>query len=158
MWHVLYGPPNDRQSRTLSPWTRRQRLQQLKSTFLTGLAMKRWHLEINKPAMLSERLDNPHLFSDADSHLWNCLVRFQGLLYWFTELCVVEVWQSTTRWSFHENKTNYWPQNIPLQLLQPFSSTETTCVTADHVAPNKFPIYRAIIYHLSCDNLSFIVR
>ena len=46
----------------------------------------------------------------------------QGLLYWFTELCIVEVLQSTAQWSFNENKTNYWPQNIPLPLLQPLSS------------------------------------
>ena len=46
------------------------------------------------------------------------------------------------------------------------SSTETTCVTADHVGPDKFPIYRAIIFHiyraiifhLSRDNFSFIAR
>ena len=30
-------------------------------------------LEIYKPAMQLERLDNPHLFSDTDSHLWKCL-------------------------------------------------------------------------------------
>ena len=53
------------------------------------------------------------------------------ILYWFTELCVVEISQSTTKWSFHESKTNYCPQNIPPQLLPPLSSTETTCVTAD---------------------------
>ena len=46
----------------------------------------------------------------------------QGLLYSFTELCIVEVLQSTAQWSFQENKTNYWPQNIPPKLLQPLSS------------------------------------
>ena len=30
----------------------------------------------------------------------------QGLLYWFIELCVEEVLQSTAQWSFLENKTN----------------------------------------------------
>jgi len=38
------------------------------------------------------------------------------------------------------------------------SSTETTCVTADHVRPDKFPIYRAIIFHLLRDIFSFIAR
>ena len=34
------------------------------------------------------------------------------------------------------------------QLLQPLSSRprKTTCVTADHVPPNNFPIYRAIFW------------
>ena len=32
------------------------------------------------------------------------------------------------------------------------SSPKTTCVTADHVRPNKFPMNRPIIYHLSHDN------
>ena len=32
------------------------------------------------------------------------------------------------------------------------SSPKTTCVTADHVHPNKFPMNRPIIYHLSHDN------
>ena len=32
------------------------------------------------------------------------------------------------------------------------SSTKRTCVTADHVRPDKFPIYRAIIFHISRDN------
>ena len=30
----------------------------------------------------------------------------QGFLYWFIELCVEEVLQSTAQWSFLENKTN----------------------------------------------------
>ena len=33
------------------PWTRRQWLQQLESTFLIGLALQKWHLEIYEPAM-----------------------------------------------------------------------------------------------------------
>ena len=37
---------------------------------------------------------------------------------------------------------------MPPQLWQLLSSTETTCVTADHVRPNKFPIYRAIKLNL----------
>ena len=32
------------------------------------------------------------------------------------------------------------------------SSPKTTCVTADHVRPNKIPMNRPIIYHLSHDN------
>ena len=68
----------------------------------------------------------------------------QGLQHWFTELFVVKVLQSITQWSFHENKTNYWPQNIPPQLLQPLLFTEITWVTSDHVGPTKFPIYRTI--------------
>ena len=34
-------------------------------------------------------------------------------------------------------------QNILPHLWRPLPSTETTCVMADHVRPNKFPIYRA---------------
>ena len=92
-----------------------------------------------------------------------------GLLYWFTELCVVEVFQNNAKWSFYVNKRNYWPQNIPPQLWQPLSSTETTCVTADFFC---FPfiarwminyrtilfIYLALIFHLSRNNFLVIAR
>ena len=38
------------------------------------------------------------------------------------------------------------------------SPTETIYMTADHVGRSKFPINRAIIYHLSRDNILVIER
>ena len=72
----------------------------------------------------------------------------QGLLYWFTELCHRSIAKEYSV-MFSRNKKNYCLQNITPPLLQPFSSIVTTGVTADHVRPSKFPIYRAI-------NLNFI--
>ena len=38
-------------------------------------------------------------------------------------------------------------KNFPTFAAVFVSSTETTCVTAHHVRPNNFPIYRTIIFH-----------
>ena len=38
-------------------------------------------------------------------------------------------------------------KNFPTFAAVLVSSTETKCVTADHVRPNDFPIYRTIIFH-----------
>ena len=60
------------------------------------------------------------------------------ILYWFTELCVVEISQSTTKWSFHESKTNYCPQNIPPNCCR-------------HCRPRKQRAWQLI----TCDLISF---
>ena len=44
-------------------------------------------------------------------------------------------------------------KNFPTVAAIVVSSMETTYMTADHVGPNKFPIHRTIIYHLSRDIL-----
>ena len=44
-------------------------------------------------------------------------------------------------------------EDLPSRLLK---HQETTCVTADHVRPNNFPISRAIIYHFSWDNFHLL--
>ena len=96
------------------------------------------------------KLDNPHLFSDSDSHLWNCLVRFRkikGLLCWFTELCVVEVLHLVLLNDlFTKIKRTI---DLKTYLLNCGShcrpQKQRARLTADHVRPNKFPIYREII-------------
>ena len=48
-------------------------------------------------------------------------------------------------------------QESTFQLLQPLSSRprKTTCVTADHVPPNNFPIYRAIFWFYCAINVIY---
>ena len=48
-------------------------------------------------------------------------------------------------------------QESTFQLLQPLSSRprKTTCVTADHVRPNNFPIYRAIFWFYCAINVIY---
>ena len=48
-------------------------------------------------------------------------------------------------------------QESTFQLLQPLPSRprKTTCVTADHVRPNNFPIYRAIFWFYCAINVIY---
>ena len=60
-------------------------------------------------------------------------------------LIIVQVWKFLDVTSASPTPLR---KNFPTVAATVVSSTETTWVTADHVRPDKFPIYRAIIYHL----------
>ena len=81
----------------------------------------------------------------------------QGLLYWFTELCVVEVLQSTPKWSFYVNKMNY---DLKTYLLNCGNHCRSRKQRACQPItwPNMISIYCAINDKLSRDNFSFIAQ